>query len=231
MRSKNESTLALIIPVRNEQQLLPELLQRLHRLKVDEVMIVDGDSDDDSPALSRQSSQAWIVSAPGRSVQMNAGAARCSSEILLFVHADSVIGDANLVALKETMQDESCVGGRFDIALSGGGFAFAVIAWFINMRSRLTGISSGDQCQFVRRSVFEQMGGFPDQPLMEDIEFSKRLKRMGKVAAIRERVITSSRRWEQHGIIRTVLLMWRLRLGYWLGVPAEKLAAQYRQAR
>jgi len=128
------------------------------------------------------------------------------------------------------MQNASCVGGRFDVSLSGPGFALRLIAWFINIRSRLSGISTGDQCQFVRRSVFEAMGGFPEQALMEDVEFSKRLKRHGRIACLREKVLTSSRRWEAHGVVRTVWLMWTLRFLYWLGVSPEKLAMMYRRS-
>lgn len=129
------------------------------------------------------------------------------------------------------MRDESTVGGCFALRLSGSHPAFRIIEWFINVRSRLTRISTGDQCQFVRRDLFEVMGGFPEQPLMEDVEFARRLKRAGRIACLRDKVTTSSRRWEQHGILRTMLLMWKLRLLYWLGVAPERLAANYRDAR
>jgi len=126
------------------------------------------------------------------------------------------------------MRDERVVGGRFDVRLSGRQPAFRVIEFFINLRSRLTRIATGDQAIFVRRSVFERLGGFPEQPLMEDVEFSRRLKREGRIACLRERVVTSSRRWERHGIARTVWLMWSLRLGYWLGADPERLRRWYR---
>lgn len=130
------------------------------------------------------------------------------------------------------MRDENCVGGHFNIRLSGSLPAFRIIEWFINTRSRLTGISTGDQCQFVRREAFEELGRFPDQPLMEDVEFSRRLKRIGRsTVCLRDKVTTSSRRWEQHGILKTVLLMWKLRLYYWFGVTPDRLAALYRDAR
>jgi len=194
-------------------------------------MVVDGGSTDNTCRLLENSTLGWIQSPAGRAVQMNAGAQACSSDILLFIHADTIIDSSHILALRRAMQDHVCVGGRFDVALSGGGVALAVIAWLINLRSRLSGISTGDQCQFVRRSVFERMGGFPEQALMEDVEFSKRLKRYGKIACLSETVVTSSRRWERHGILRTVWLMWTLRFLYWLGVSPQKLASMYRQTR
>jgi len=162
---------------------------------------------------------------------MNAGAAACRADIYLFLHADTLIDGACIEAIRHAIQSEQVVGGHFDVEFSGSHPAFRVIAWFINVRSRLSGISTGDQCQFVRRTVFEAMGGFADLPLMEDVDCSRRLKRMGQVVALNKRVTTSSRRWEQHGIIKTVLLMWRLRWLYFRGVPAAQLASIYREAR
>jgi len=125
------------------------------------------------------------------------------------------------------MLNPSVVGGRFDVRLSGRHPAFRVIEFFINWRSRLTRISTGDQAMFVRRNVFERLGGFPQWPLMEDVEFSRRLKREGQIACLHRRVLTSSRRWEKHGIVHTVLLMWWLRLRYWLGANPETLKRHY----
>ncbi len=125
------------------------------------------------------------------------------------------------------MKNEKTVAGRFDIRLSGQHFMLRVIEFLVNSRSRLTRISTGDQAMFVRRDIFERLGGFPDQPLMEDIELSRRLKPVGKIACLHEKVVTSSRRWETHGILRTILLMWRLRFCYWLGADPAELKQQY----
>jgi len=226
-----ESTVAIIVPVRNEARLLLPLIDRLQHLNSDELILVDGGSTDATCEMLARSGLNWIASKPGRAVQMNAGAAICDSDILLFIHADTVVDSSHISKLREVMRDADVVGGRFDVRLSGRSPLFRVIACFINWRSRLTRISTGDQCLFVRRSVFENMGGFADQPLMEDVEFSKRLKRLGRVVCLRETVTTSSRRWEHYGVFRTIALMWKLRLLYWLGVSPDKLARIYRDAR
>jgi len=226
-----ELSLAIVVPVFNEEAVLPELITNLQQIDADELIVVDGGSTDHTCRLLAGSPIRWISSSPGRAAQMNAGSQECKSDILLFIHSDTIIDSSHLLAVKQAMQDELVVGGRFDVRLSGDGLPFRVIAYFINLRSRLSGISTGDQCQFVRRSVFEHMGGFPEQALMEDIEFSKRLKRYGKLACLRQKVVTSSRRWERYGVMRTVWLMWKLRFLYWLGVSPDKLAQKYRQER
>jgi len=224
-------SIAVVVPVLNEQGQLPALLGMLDSLGADEVVIVDGGSTDGTGTILAEGRSAWLTCRPGRARQMNAGAAGCKSDILLFIHADTKVTSNHLLAVRKVMSDEEVVGGRFDVRLSGSPPAFRIIEWFINIRSRLTGISTGDQCQFVRRELFERMGGYPEQPLMEDIEFARHLKRAGRIACLRDKVTTSSRRWEQHGVFRTVLLMWKLRLYYWLGVTPERLAAFYRNAR
>ncbi|WP_420870570.1 TIGR04283 family arsenosugar biosynthesis glycosyltransferase [Mariprofundus ferrooxydans] len=228
---ERECSIAVVVPVLNEQALLPALLERLHALPADEVVIVDGGSTDGTCQMLENSTIRWISSAAGRANQMNAGASVTDADILLFIHSDTEINSSCFTAVKRAMQDAATVAGRFDIRFSGGHPLLRMIAWFINTRSRLTLISTGDQCLFVRRSHFEATGGFPSQPLMEDIEFTKRLKRQGHIACLREQVTTSSRRWETHGILKTILLMWRLRLLYFFGVPAGDLASMYRQVR
>ena len=210
---------------------MSKLLEMLTALNADEVMLVDGGSSDGSDMLLSASSFKWIKSQPGRAVQMNSGAALCKSDILLFLHADTEMTRPALDAVRAAMSRIEIVGGRFDVKLSGDSPIFSLIAFMINLRSRLTGISTGDQCQFVRREMFEHLGGFPDQPLMEDIVLSRRMKRIGKIASLRNKVTTSSRRWEQHGTFKTILLMWKLRLYYWLGITPDRLAAIYRDAR
>ncbi len=196
------------------------------------VVFVDGGSDDDTVARIRQAGFECLEHTPGRATQMNAGAALCGdADVLCFLHADTMLTAGHLADIREVMGDPAIVGGRFDLRLSGAPTIFRLIEWLINWRSRLTRISTGDQAMFVRRKVFEQLGGFPEQPLMEDVELSRRLKRVGKIACLPRPVVTSGRRWERQGIGRTILLMWKLRLYYWLGVPAEKLAAMYDHAR
>jgi len=224
-------TVAIIVPLLNESARLSKLLEMLAALGVDEVMLVDGGSTDGSDLLLSASSFKWIRSKPGRAMQMNSGAALCKSDVLLFLHADTEMTRPTLDAARSAMSRAEIVGGRFDVQLTGDRPVFGLIAFMINLRSRLTGISTGDQCQFVRREIFEQFGGFPEQPLMEDVAFSKRLKRAGRIACLRDKVTTSSRRWEQHGTLKTILLMWKLRLYYWLGISPERLAAIYRDAR
>jgi len=226
-----EASVAVIVPVRNEARLLPSLIGQMQQLECDELIIVDGGSSDATAEILAESGLRRIASKPGRARQMNAGAEVCDSDILLFIHADTMIDSSHISQLREAMRDAGAVGGRFDVRLSGNSPVFRMIAFLINLRSRLSKISTGDQCLFVRRSVFEQMGGFADQPLMEDIEFSKRLKRRGRVLCLHDKVTTSSRRWQQHGVVHTILLMWKLRLLYWLGVAPEKLARIYRDAR
>lgn len=228
---ENSLSIAVIVPLLNEKQRLPALIDMLKSLEADEVVLIDGGSGDGSDELLAASSLNWCTSRQGRAVQMNCGAAQSTSDILLFIHADTLVSSTHLSAVREAMKEESVVGGRFDLRLSGNHPSFRLIEWFINVRSRLSRINTGDQCQFIRRRAFERMGGFPEQPLMEDVEFSKRLKRAGRIACLREKVTTSSRRWEQNGILKTVLLMWKLRLSYWLGVSPERLATIYRDAR
>lgn len=223
--------IAVIVPLLNEASGLPRLLDALARCGAGEVLAVDGGSADGTREILEKSGVRWLPERPGRAVQMNAGARAAGADILLFLHADTCIGPAHIGAVREAMRDPHVVGGRFDVRLSGSHPALRVIERLINLRSRLSRISTGDQAMFVRREVFETMGGFAEIPLMEDVEFSVRLKRLGKIACLRQTVLTSSRRWERHGIVRTVLLMWRLRLLFALGVSPEKLAASYRDAR
>jgi len=237
MHPSDAPGIALIVPVLNEAAGLPGLFDMLAQCGAEQCLIVDGGSVDGSAALLEQSGIRWMTANAGRASQMNAGAAVADADILLFLHADTILDASHLMAVREVMRRGNLmergdvVGGRFDVRLSGPHAVLRVIEWFINLRSRISRISTGDQAMFVRRDVFIRMGGFADIPLMEDVEFSRRLKLHGKIACLSQRVITSSRRWERHGILATVLLMWRLRLMFWLGVPAEKLAAIYRQAR
>ncbi|HEY0859207.1 MAG TPA: TIGR04283 family arsenosugar biosynthesis glycosyltransferase, partial [Albitalea sp.] len=169
-----------------------------------------------------------LLRAPrGRARQMNAGAAQARGEVLLFLHADTALPEGALAAIGEAI-DGGALWGRFDVSIAGASAMFPLIAALMNRRSRWSGIATGDQAMFVRRDTFERVGGFPDQPLMEDIELSLRLRRLARPACLRPPVTTSGRRWERFGVWRTIWLMWRLRLLYWLGTPAERLAKAYR---
>lgn len=225
-----EPRLSVIVPVLNEAPAITTLLADLRAILIpgDEIVVVDGGSVDGTPALAGNGADRVLTSRPGRSLQMNAGAAAAAGEWLWFVHADTrVPADARDAIARAVAAGH--VWGRFDIRLSGRHPLLRVIETMMNLRSRLTGIATGDQGIFVTRAAFDRVDGFPAIPLMEDITVSSRLKRVGPPACIRQpRLVTSSRRWEQRGIVRTVLLMWRLRLAYALGTPAERLAPRYR---
>lgn len=157
---------------------------------------------------------------------MNAGAAACSGELLLFLHADTRLPHDADVLVRRAAQGQRRW-GRFDVAIDSPLPVMRVVEALMNLRSRRTGIATGDQAIFVRKDLFDQVGGFPDQPLMEDVALSTQLKRHGPPACLRERVTTSARRWEREGPWRTILLMWRLRAAYFLGADPSKLALRY----
>ena len=226
----NSSGVAIVIPVFNERSLIDGLIECLRDAGADEVVFVDGGSSDGTQEILRKSGMQWLQTKAGRALQMNAGAAQYKSDIFLFLHADTPIYSCHISAIKKAMCDEKTVAGRFDVSLTGTHPMLRVIEAMINLRSRLSGISTGDQAMFIRRNIFEQIGGFPEQELMEDVEISKRLKREGYIACLRQEVETSSRRWEENGIFRTVLLMWRLRFRYWLGADPADLKRLYRDS-
>src|SRR5262249_24490741 len=162
-------------------------------------------------------------SARGRGTQMNAGARAASGAILLFLHADTLLPAQAPRRIGEGLGRAGRAWGRFDVSIDGGGALLAVVAALMGLRSRLTGIATGDQAIFVRREAFEAVGGFPEIALMEDIELCKRLKRISPPVCLRERVVTSARRWRRHGTLKTIVLMWRLRLAYALGADPRRL--------
>jgi len=173
-----------------------------------------------------------LLTAPaGRAPQMNAGAAASRGDVLLFLHADTLLPRDARLAIEGALEDPACVGGRFDVRFGRDSRPGRLIGSMINLRSRCTGIATGDQAIFVRRAVFERLGGFSDIPIMEDVDFTRRLKRAGRVAALRSQVVTSYRRWDACGPIRTILLMWVLRLLYWIGVSPGTLSRFYSTVR
>ncbi|MDG5977289.1 glycosyl transferase family protein [Hydrogenophaga taeniospiralis CCUG 15921] len=221
---------SIIVPMFNEASGLPGLLARLSVLTRQgcEVLIVDGGSDDGSVELVECAGFRVLASPKGRARQMNLGAARATGDVLLFLHADTLLPEGALTTVRQTMLKTAALWGRFDVLIDGAHPMLRVIARLMNLRSRWTGIATGDQAIFVIRKAFEAVGGYPDQPLMEDIELSQRLRALARPACIHTPVLTSGRRWESRGVWRTILLMWRLRWAYWRGTPAEQLAQRYR---
>ena len=231
-------SIAVIIPVLNEQNALPSLLNALLPLGFEEIILVDGDSHDRTVEVARtllstaSHSHYRIISGPkGRGTQMNAGAAQATTDILLFLHADTQLPRNARNVVEQALSHPHGVGGRFDVRFpQDRGYAW-MVSRMMNHRSRLSGICTGDQSMFVRRTVFESMGGFADIPLMEDIEFSRRLKQKGTVVALKETVTTSFRRWEQHGPLRTIVRLWIFRFLYWVGWDPHRLQRYYAHVR
>ncbi len=222
-------TVSIVVPVLNEAEGIAATLRGLAALRAAaaELIVVDGGSSDATLHRCAGLADQLLTGPRGRARQMNFGAARARGAILLFLHADTRL-PADALALVQRAIESGHDWGRFDVRIEGRSPLFPMIGALMNWRSRLTGIATGDQAIFVRRAVFEAIGGFPDQPLMEDIELSKRLRRRGPPACIAQRVVTSGRRWERHGVWRTIALMWRLRFLYWWGVSADQLAKAYR---
>jgi rSAM/selenodomain-associated transferase 2 len=220
--------LSVIVPARDEAQVLPQLMVDLAPLRAAgaELILVDGGSQDATCDLAKEGVDQLLQSAPGRALQMNAGAAVARGDYLWFVHADTRIDAVAIRSLLDALARHP-VWGRFDVRLSGDGLALRLIGAMISLRSRLTGVATGDQGIFVAREAFERLGGYAEMPLMEDLELSRRLKRLARPRCLRPALLTSSRRWERHGIWRTVLLMWRLRLAYYCGANPDQLARVY----
>ena len=223
--------ISIVVPVLNEERSIAATLESLIPLAPKEVIVVDGGSTDHTREIVARTHANLALSSSPRSRQMNHGANLASGEILLFLHADTRLPSSAVNDICLALQDSRYVGGRFDVRLDSTGWKFQVIGQLINLRSRWTKVATGDQAIFVRRKVFHGMGGFPDLPLMEDIAFSRVLKRQGKVACLRSEVVTSSRRWESEGVWLTVLKMWALRVLFLVGVSPNYLKRFYRDAR
>ena len=237
------ASIAIIVPTYQEEAAIAICLQSLQAQEPPyEVIVTDGGSTDGTVAIVRgcqfsssegQDSPIRVLQAPHRSraSQMNFAAGQTRSDILLFLHADSRLPVGGLQAVRRAMAVPEVVGGRFAVRLDRQGFPYNAIQWGMNLRTRLTGTFTGDMGIFVRRSLFEELGGYPEQPLMEDFELSRRMKRRGNVAHLQQQIVTSSRRWQQYGPWRTVALMQAIRLGYQCGVPPNQLANWYRVVR
>ena len=222
-------SLSIVIPALNEAEQIAatlDSLQPLRRRGV-EVIVVDGGSSDDTVTVAQNAADRVITAERGRALQMNAGAAVARSEILCFLHADTRLPENADGLIIDGLARARRSWGRFDVRIEGRHPMLRVIATLMNWRSRLSGIATGDQAIFITRSLFEAAGHFPRIPLMEDIALSRQLKVYSRPLCIAHRLTTSGRRWEQHGLWRTVLLMWRLRLAYWLGADPRELATRY----
>ena len=234
------ATVSIIIPVLNEADNLPLLFDNINRLnpKPQQVILVDGGSNDDSIDIIQSFINKLIPdidwqmteSKAGRALQMNTGAALATGEVLLFLHADTQLPLHAIDSVSEAMKRAEW--GRFDVQIASRQLTLRLVSHMINWRSRLSGIATGDQAIFISQSLFEQIGNYPNQALMEDVELckqlkGKQLKGIAKPACLKSKVITSARRWQQHGTWRTIILMWHLRFDYWRGVSADNIKARY----
>lgn len=221
---------SVIIPVLNEAAALEKNLNKLTSLQVHghEIIVVDGGSEDESQNIAKPVVDQFLTCKRGRARQMNKGAESATGDIFLFLHVDTVLPIGGVEAILKDIKSTANFWGRFDVRLSGEHQLFRIIETMMNWRSRFSGIATGDQAIFVSRELFQRMQGFSDIPLMEDIEICRRLNKIKAPICLSEKVVTSSRRWELNGIFKTVWLMWRLRLSYWLGVDPTQLSRQYR---
>jgi rSAM/selenodomain-associated transferase 2 len=220
--------LSIIVPALNEAGGIAAALQRLQGWRpAVEVIVVDGGSDDATVQAATPLADHVLVSERGRARQMNAGAAKARGDVLLFLHADTALPDDAVTLVGLGLGATARVWGRFDVSIAGTSALLAAVSMLMNARSRMSGIATGDQAIFVRREAFDAVGGFPDIPLMEDVEISRRLKAISPPLCIRSRAVTSARRWERDGVLRTIVLMWRLRLAYAMGVSPARLARRY----
>ncbi|RVT49607.1 TIGR04283 family arsenosugar biosynthesis glycosyltransferase [Rubrivivax albus] len=221
--------LSIVIPTLDEAAGIDAALRALQPLRQRgvELVVVDGGSLDGTPARAVPWVDQLVMAPRGRAAQMNAGAASARGPVLLFLHADTRLPVDALAQVLQAVSSGACW-GRFDVRIAGRPWMLRIVAAAMNRRSRWTGIATGDQAIFVTREAFEQVGGFPRQPLMEDVEICRRLKRRAAPACLTARVVTSGRRWEQRGVWSTIFLMWRLRWRYWRGDSATALAEAYR---
>lgn len=220
--------LCIVLPVLDEGPALAERLRALQGLRSRgaRVVVVDGGSQDETLAVAREHADLALLAPRGRASQMNAGAAACPADVLLFLHADTVLPDsADVLVRRATLGPFAW--GRFDVRIDSSRRLLRLVGALMNLRSRWSGIATGDQALFVRHDLFQRIGGFPDLPLMEDIAICRLLKQHGRPACLHERVTTSARRWECHGAWRTIFLMWRLRAAYFFGADPHDLAIQY----
>jgi len=223
------AALSIIIPTLNEETGVDAALTALAELRSTgtEVIVADGGSRDRTIAIAKPLCDQIAVAPRGRGAQMNAGAALARGDVLLFLHADTRLPPAADRLVRTGLADSKYAWGRFDVHIVGRHRLLPMVATSMNWRSSLTGIATGDQAMFVRRNAFDAAGGFPDIPLMEDVVLSKRLRRITRPVCLRACVTTSGRRWDERGLLPTILLMWRLRMAFYLGADPEGLARTY----
>jgi rSAM/selenodomain-associated transferase 2 len=224
--------LSVIVPMLNEAPAIARTLTAIRNAAPSaQLVVVDGGSTDGSIAIAQPRCDVVIGASRGRALQMNAGAARASGDALVFVHADTIVPVTFARDIEGALADPEVVAGRFDVRLDDKHPLCVLIGALISLRSRISRTGTGDQAIFVRKTVFESLGGFPNMPICEDLDFARRLKRAGRVACLRSRVTTSARRWRRGGIMRTVMRMWTIRLLYLVGVSPMRLARMYSDVR
>ena len=222
---------SVVVPTLNEERVLAATLQRARQPGVRELIVADGGSTDATRAVAAQFADVVLSAPRGRALQMNAGAERASGDILLFLHADTLLPDGFAALAIAACARPGVIGGRFDVDLQPSSPLIKLTAVVMNWRSRLTHITTGDQAMFIPRDAFTRLGGYARIPLMEDIDLSRRMKRAGRIVCLRQRVTSSSRRWQENGALRTILLMWSLRALYFFGVPPDRLQRLYADTR
>jgi rSAM/selenodomain-associated transferase 2 len=224
--------LAIVVPMLNEERAIAATLRALRRgAPAAEIIVADGGSRDGSMAIARQLADAVISAPHGRARQMNAGAAAADGDPIAFVHADTIVPADFARQIEAALDDPRVVGGRFDLALDAHSLAYRILGALISWRSRMMRSATGDQAIFTRREVFARLGGFAEIELCEDVDFVRRLRRIGRIACLRAKVTTSARRWQSRGLLRTVLTMWTLKTLFLLGVSPAWLARHYLNAR
>jgi len=223
---------SIIIPVLNEEECIEEFLSHLHRFTGEaEIILVDGGSEDRTVEIASRFDYVTIISGKrGRARQMNFGVKVANGDILLFLHADTYLPDNAINAVEKIVRD-GADGGCFSLKIDSPRLPLRIASQLITHRTKMTNIATGDQAIFVRRKIFDELVGYADMPLMEDLDFTRRLKRVGTFVELDLKVSTSARRWEKWGVYKTILLMWCLRILYYIGIPPERLAKFYRDVR